>query len=394
MTWIFFWILFPVVVKVTNEVPGGGPEVPEILVYLGDSVSLPGAKGNQTRLIEWTFKNSSGYFEDVLTLYSASPESPDIFAKYKKRISVLPNGSFTLNHVEWQDGGHYERRINQKERQQYWLRVLELPGDPSIIKNQDILTCNVTSYNSVTWTKDDQNVPEDFEISNNTLKLPSNASESRLCGVYKCQAQFTKHNKTSDLLLIVFSNGQKAIVIIEICAFVMNLLSVPSITMLFWRWEERGFGLMHWWLDIGVVGDLVSPILNIAGLSLWIHEDNNLTVVLWILMVIAISILILTIIERRQVQLQWLHCVINIVQYLLTLSVILFNIYKESPCSFFMQNSLFCFLTPVFLVGLLWACTFIYCGVATGNMKFTRTAENEKNETLHKEEGQVCPVSS
>ncbi|RXM32283.1 hypothetical protein EOD39_6243 [Acipenser ruthenus] len=207
---------------VTNEVPGDRLEVPEIPVYLGDSVSLPGAKGNQTRLIEWTFKNSSGYSEDVLTLYSASPESPDIFAKYKKRISVLPNGSFTLNHVEWQDGGHYERRINQKERQQYWLRVLD-------------------------W--------------------------------------------------------QKAIVIIEICAFVMNLLSVPSITMLFWKWEERGFGLMHWWLDIG---DLVSPILNIAGLGLWIHE-----------------------------------------------------------------------------------------GVAAGNMKFTRTAENEeKNETLHREEGQVCPVSS
>lgn len=125
---------------VTNEVPGDRLEVPEIPVYLGDSVSLPGAKGNQTRLIEWTFKNSSGYSEDVFTLYLSSPDSPDIFAKYKKRIYVFPNGSFTLKHVDWRDGGNYERKIDQKHKQQYRLRILgkclmenKNPGPPKYV---------------------------------------------------------------------------------------------------------------------------------------------------------------------------------------------------------------------------------------------------------------------
>ncbi|MGH0145415.1 UNVERIFIED_CONTAM: hypothetical protein FKN15_040345 [Acipenser sinensis] len=55
-----------------------------------------------------------------------TPDSPDIFAKYKKRISVFPNGSFTLKHVDWRDGGNYERKIDQKHKQQYRLRILDV----------------------------------------------------------------------------------------------------------------------------------------------------------------------------------------------------------------------------------------------------------------------------
>ncbi|KAK1175163.1 hypothetical protein AOXY_G2818 [Acipenser oxyrinchus oxyrinchus] len=385
MTWIFFLISFTIVVQVTSEVP----EVPEIAVYLRDAVSLPGVKGNQTRLIEWTFKNSSGYSEDVFTLYLSSPDSPDIFAKYKKRIYVFPNGSFTLTHVDWRDGGNYERKIDQKHKQQYRLRILELPGHPSIIKNQDVLTCNATGYDSMTWTKDGKNVPEDFEISNNTLQLPSNASVSKLCGVYKCQAQSPKHNKTAHVLIIVFSDQQKAIVVTEMCAFVLDLLSVSSKTMqfqFFYNLIPTGYGPLNWWLFIGVVADFVSPILNIVGLSLWIHEDNNFRTLV-ILMVIAVALLILLTIRKiRQVKLPLPNGVLNIFQYGTTLSVIFLNIYKENPCSFFMKEGLPYFLALVVLIVLLWASTLVYL-VAAGKRKYTRTAEDEdKNEPLHRED--------
>ncbi|XP_041134463.1 uncharacterized protein LOC121331255 [Polyodon spathula] len=384
MTWIFFLISFTIM-PVTSEVP----EVPEIPVYLGDAVSLPGVKDNQTRLIEWTFKNSSGYSEDVFTLYSASPDSPDIFAKYKKRIYVFPNGSFTLKHVDWRDGGNYERKINQKHKQQYRLRILELPGHPIIIKNQDVLTCNVTGYDSVTWTKDGKNVPEDFEISNNTLQLPSNASVSKLCGVYKCLAQSPKHNKTADVSLIVFSDQQKAVVVVEMCAFVLDLLSVPSTTMQFqfcYNLIPTGCGPMNWWLFTGVVADFFSPILNIVGLSLWINEDNNLKALV-ILMVISVVILILLTIRKiRQVKLPLPHGVLNIFQYGTTLSVIFLNIYKENPCSFFVKKGLPYFLALVILIVLLWVCTLVYL-VATGKRNNTKTKEDEdKNEPLHRED--------